>query len=74
MSISCRTTYITKALVERMLGTISLYSTPGSQGATFEVNLPVTLVSPNAQDGSEVKVVRHEIDMVAAEKCEPGVE
>lgn len=60
--------YITKALAERMLGTISLYSTPGSQGATFEVNLPVALGSPIDKDAGEAKIVRHEIDMVAAEK------
>lgn len=60
--------YITKALVERMTGSISLHSTPGSQGATFEVNLPVALITPINKNGSEVKMVRNEIDMVAAEK------
>lgn len=60
--------YITKALVERMSGSISLHSTPGSKGATFEVILPVPLVSPIDKNTAGPKMVRDEIDMVAAEK------
>jgi CheY-like chemotaxis protein len=60
--------YITKALVERMSGSISLHSTPGAQGATFEVILPVPLVTPIDKNGAEPKMVHHDIDMVAAEK------
>lgn len=60
--------YITKALVERMSGNISLYSTPGVQGATFEVNIPLDLATPAAGRNGEVKMIRESIEMVEAEK------
>lgn len=60
--------YITKALVERMSGNISLYSTPGVKGATFEVNIPVALVPPIAGQSDEIRWIRESINMVEAEK------
>ncbi|KAJ9114246.1 hypothetical protein QFC22_005698 [Naganishia vaughanmartiniae] len=57
--------YITKALVDRMSGNISLYSTPGQKGSTFEVKLPVTLVKPVELDTETSKTVRKIINMDA---------
>lgn len=60
--------YITKALVERMSGSVSLQSTPSQPGATFEVNLPVTLGTPMAGESDEINMIRESIDMVEAER------
>lgn len=57
--------YITKALVDRMSGNISLYSTPGQKGSTFEVKLPVALAKPFEMNTEPSKTVREVIDMDA---------
>jgi CheY-like chemotaxis protein len=55
--------YITKALVDRMSGNVSLYSTPGEKGSTFEVKLPVALAKPFEVGTKPSKTVREVIDM-----------